>query len=68
MYQYKELLEKALETRSFKDMENLADWFRNYGSDFWNGEYWDLGNDYRLYPIYQDAADDEFEIVDYEIR
>lgn len=68
-YDYKELLEKAMESKSAKDIENLADWFRNYGMDFWNGESWSLENGDRLFPIYSVEEDENgnYPIIGYEI-
>lgn len=70
MYDYKELLAKAKETGNFEDLENLASWFFNYGTDFWNGESWELEEGERLFPIYSEEEDENggFPIVAYEIR
>lgn len=72
IYDYQELKEKALSTDTTQaDINNLGEWFEQYGNKYWNGEYYSVDNN-RLYPIYQRIDDDEleeqYEIVGYEIR
>lgn len=67
-YDYEELRAKAIENPTFENLEALADWLRNYGTKSWNGEFWDIDDGQRLYPIY--GGEDEngcFPIVNYEI-
>ncbi len=33
----------------------------------WNGEFWNIGDGLRLYPVYQEIEDDVFELIDAEI-
>lgn len=67
-YDYEELKNKALSTGSAEDLKNLAEWFHFYGSDYWNGESWDLENGYSLYPIYEETEPDSWTETGYEIR
>ena len=67
-YDYHELREKAINNPTFENLEILADWLRNYDMDSWNGEFWDLDDGQRLYPVYGDEDENgNFPIVDYEI-
>ena len=75
-YSYKELKEAAMRRNArAEDRIALVEWFEWFsnGRD-WNGEFWDLGNGLRLYPIYEGREPDEdgeytyFELVDAEIR
>lgn len=72
-YSYEDLKEKALSANATQeDINNLGEWFDQYGDRYWNGEYYSIDNDNRLYPIYNKVDDDEleeqYEIVAYEIR
>lgn len=69
-YDYKELREKAMETRAQADIDALADWMQHYGERHWNGETYDIDDGYRLRPIYElaDAENEEYEIVGWEIE
>lgn len=67
-YDYEELRAAAVENPTFENMEALADWLENYNMSSWNGEYFDIDDGLRLYPIY--GAEDEdgcFPIIDYKI-
>ena len=67
-YDYQELREKAINNPTFENLEALADWLRNYDGNSWNGEFWDIDNGQRLYPIYGDEDENGcFPIVNYEI-
>ena len=67
-YDYQELREKAIENPTFENLEALADWLRNYDGNSWNGEFWDIDDGQRLYPIYGDEDENGcFPIVNYEI-
>lgn len=70
LYDYDELKNKALAPDATKaDRLNLLDWFQNYGTMYWNGEYYDLDNGLRLYPIIEMDADAvQGEIIDAEIN
>ena len=67
-YDYQELREKAIENPTFENLEALADWLSNYDMNSWNGEFWDIDDGQRLYPIYGDEDENGyFPIVNYEI-
>lgn len=71
-YDYEELKEKVLSAEATQeDINNLGEWFEQYGDRYWNGEYYSV-DDNRLYPIYRRIDDDEleeqYEIVKYEIK
>lgn len=65
-YSYQELREKALSGNQ-DDVNALGEWFSNYGSDYWNGEYYDADG-FQVAPQYQQIGEDEFDIVGYEIK
>ena len=67
-YDYEELRAAAIDNPTFENMEALADWLRNYDGNSWNGEFWDIGDGLRLYPIYGDEDENGcFPTVNYEI-
>ena len=67
-YDYQELRAKAINNPTFENLEALADWLRNYDMNSWNGEFWDIDDGQRLYPIYGDEDEDgDFPIVNYKI-
>ena len=68
-YDYEELKSKALAADAApEDLNALGEWFELYGDRYWNGEYFSIEGGIRLYPIYHEVDDDEFEIVGYELR
>ena len=72
IYDYQELKNKALSADATQnDINNLGEWFEQYGDKYWNGEYYRVEGS-RLYPIYRRIDDDEleeqYEIVGYEIK
>lgn len=48
------------------DIDTLGAWFEQYGTTYWNGEYYDADGD-RLIPVYE-ADGDDFEIVGYTLN
>ncbi len=67
-YEYEELRAAAIAPDAKQeDVDALAEWFERYGDQFWNGESYDADG-VRLYPVYKETADGDFEIVCYEIR
>ena len=67
-YDFQELREKAINNPRFDNLKNLADWLSNYDMNSWNGEFWDICDGQRLYPIYGDEDENGFfPIVNYEI-
>lgn len=68
-YDYEELVEKALAfDATQEDINALGEWFDSHGWDYWNGEYFEIDRYHSLYPVYKEVAEDNFEIVGYEIR
>ena len=68
-YNYDELAERALRFDAApEDINALAEWFERYGYRFWNGECFEIDATHSLYPIHEETAPDEWEIVGYEIR
>ena len=68
-YDYNNLYVKAVKGRRNEDMANLAEWFNIYGTDFWNGESWELESGERLYPLYDyHTYGEEIVVYGYEIR
>ena len=68
-YNYKELREKATaQNATAGDRLNLFFWFEAYGGSYWNGEFYDMDDGWRLYPVYEEDEDGELELIDAEIR
>lgn len=68
-YDFPELAQKALAPGATPgDLEALADWLAKYDRRSWNGERYEIDAAHSLYPIYEEVAPDEWEIVGYEIR
>ena len=68
-YEFEELAAKAMAFgASQEDINKLGEWFSNYGADFWNGESYDIDGSHRLFPVYKETEEEEFEIVGYEVR
>ncbi len=70
IYDYNELREKAIApTATQKDLENLWNWFDQYGNRYWNGECYNVDG-YLLFPVYNMEPDefDSFEITGYELQ
>lgn len=67
-YAYEELRAKATSPEATQDDINaLGEWFDAHGSIYWNGEYYDADG-LRLFPINEEVAEDEREVVGYEFR
>ena len=68
-YDYAELRAAALApSATVEDLRALADWLEQYDSSAWNGEYYDLDEGKRLFPVYDETSTDEWKIVGYEVR
>lgn len=67
-YNYKELETEAIRTESPEALAALGEWFQCYGSAYWNGECWNIDDDRRLFPIYEECDDGDFDVTGYEIR
>ena len=51
------------------DIDTLGAWFESFGETLWNGEYYDAGDDLRLFPIMEwDEDRDQGEVIRYEFR
>lgn len=66
-YSYKNLKTAYDTNPSQENVNALGEWFQQYGDSYWNGEYYDADNT-RIYPIYKEISDDQFDIVGYEAR
>ena len=66
-YAYEDLKAAVIADASEANVNALGEWFSCYGNNYWNGEYYDA-DDFRLYPVYTEVNEDEFELVGYEIR
>lgn len=66
-YSYSELLEAVEANETPDNVDALGAWFEQYGDRYWNGEYYDADG-LRLFPVYVEADEDQFEIVGYEVR
>ena len=62
-YTYQELREAAMsDTATAEDRIRLYNWFEREDGADWNGEYYDLDDGLRLYPVYEYEYDDDGEI------
>lgn len=69
MYNYKKIRDTAINNPTRENLERLYNWLEQYDDGRgWNGEEWDCDDGYSLRPIYKEVAEDEWEIVDYELR
>ena len=67
--QFDELKKNAIESGTLEDCELLAQWLLEFDSKHsWNGEFFTIDKDHRMYPVYKQIDEDEYEIVGYEIR
>ena len=60
-----ELLAEALNDPAPDNLNALGEWFERYGSTFWNGEFFMIDEDHRLFRIWDD---DHENIIGYELR
>ena len=68
-YDYKDLRSAATKPGATQeDVNALGEWFEMNGSRYWNGECYDAGDGYDLFPIYREINEDDCEIVGYELR
>ena len=66
-YSYSELLEAVKANATPDNVDALGAWFEQYGDRYWNGEYYDADG-LRLFPVYVEVDEDQFEITGYEVR
>lgn len=59
-YDYNDLREKAINGDQ-NAVNELGEWFSNYGNMYWNGECYDADDGFRLYPILEEVDKDECE-------
>ena len=65
---YQELRTRAISRDT--DAEKRLDffyWMEQNDTADWNGEYFEIDNGLRMYPVYK-TRDDEFELIDVEIK
>lgn len=66
---YPILLKKATKRNATRDDRlDLLAWFETYGDRYWNGEYYELEDGKKLYPVYRVIDDETFELIDAEVR
>lgn len=65
-YNYKSLVAAALAPNATQaDIDALGEWFRAYDQRDWNGECYYVDATHRLYPIYREIGEDDYDIVGY---
>lgn len=68
-YQFDDLYAAAkAPTATKEDRLALCGWCSRFDNGSWNGECFDLGDGYSLYPILEEQPDGDFVLVDAEIR
>lgn len=66
-YSYSERLEAVKANETPDNVNALGEWFEQYGDRYWNGEFFDADG-LRLFPVYVEVDEDQFEITGYEVR
>lgn len=66
-YDYNELKTRAINGDK-NAVNELGEWFRNYGNMYWNGECYDVDDGFRLYPIYEEVNEYVYALRGYELR
>ena len=66
-YSYQELKAAVVAHPTTENINELGEWFNRYGNDYWNGEYYDA-DEFRVYPVYEEVEEDEWELKGYEVR
>ena len=72
-FTYQELRAAAISnSATAEDRLRLYRWFENYDMGDWNGEYFDMDDGLRLFPVYEEIEDEdgeiEYKLVDADIR
>ena len=68
-YDYEELRAAAVSPDATQiDINTLGEWFQTYDMNSWNGEYFDMDDGLRLYPVEEEFLPDQFRVIRYEIR
>lgn len=66
-YDYYELWADAI-AGDQNAIDELGEWFSQHGDRYWNGEYYEAEDGTRLYPVYKEVGEDEYELKGYELR
>lgn len=67
-YEYESLRDAALAGGATQeDIDALGEWLYRYNMSEWNGECWDIGGGRRVFPVYRQIDEDDFELVGYRI-
>jgi hypothetical protein len=61
-YNFEGLKEKALNGGQ-KEVNALGKWFELYGSQFFNGEYYEIDNQHKLFPVCETDLDEYGELI-----
>ncbi len=64
-YSYQELEEAALRDPTPENLNALGEWFERYGHTFWNGEFFSVDEDNRLYRVWDEDIEN---VIGYELR
>ena len=68
-YDYEDLVSKALSAKATQeDINALGEWFDRFGSEYWNGEYYEIDSNHNIFPVIQMVEEDVFETVGWEIH
>lgn len=68
MRTYEELINALRADRSEENINALGEWCdRELGNIDWNGEYWTC-DEFRVYPVYKENSNDDFNLIGYEVR
>lgn len=68
-YSFEELKAQALAPNATQEaIEELNDWFSEHGYMYWNGEYFEIDDNHRLYHVFTETDDGELEYSHSEIR
>lgn len=74
LYDFMEFCIEARRHPTLENIEALADWCQSWGSDLWQGEYYDVSlvgepsGSCRLFPIYSTEEENYGEIINWELR
>ena len=67
-YDYEQLKEKALQFQATpNDINELGKWFDEYGDVYWNGEYYDVDEQHRLFPVFDEHYDESGELISADV-
>jgi hypothetical protein len=66
-YDYNELRTRAINGDQ-NAVNELGVWFDIFGKIYWNGQYYDVHDGYRLYPIYEEVYVEQYELKGWELR